>query len=647
MSQSNFQDTFTKNENEQTLQYDDSAFYFFSTAVLTLIVIPLLVSIYRNYRARGKLNVSSQTLCSCNSCKSKIPHLLNNRKYPSGFTLKVILFAVLAYLLFVCGHRAATSKGFKTFDPYEILDLLPTASKQEIKSQYKQLARKLHPDKNPGDPDANQKYILLNKAYTCLTDENAMASCEKFGSPDGASGAFQVGIALPSFLLKKENKLVILGLFFILLLIVLPALVFYFYQTSEDLDEYGTNKSFLPLAIEIFKNENILYKNFIEIIVMTDEIKPFLGAKPEQIAALEKIRDLEFVPKFGLQRFRPFLKPFYILHAYMTGKPIAPVLQNDLCEILKAVVKVLNSLTDFSIQLYLDKRFATYVLGKPLSFSSIERLINFSQSFYQGLWLHEPSLLQLPYFTRDNIGSLKRKLKKIESLANLREQEDIKGKLTEIFDKDNSVPIDDILKANEAISNLEIDPQAFVEIEGSVDNEIYMGDIFTIRINIKRLNKPTFAHSKAFPFLKRESLIMMIVEPTSNNIIHYKKFNQIESVVFEEMKDAARKPGTYGFKILVKSDCYVDVDVEKEFHFEVKASQRTSPQTEFMHPDDEKALKESSFMTNLMKDVAGKDVDSDDELEAGEVAEEEKKISEQEELEPNDDDEIRETKARK
>jgi len=649
MSQSNFQDTFTKNQNESNLQYDDSAFYFFATAVLTIMVIPLIVSIYRSFRLKKRINVKMEKLCSCHGCKSKIPQLIKARKHPSSFYFKIFLLALLGYLLALSAEKAATTKGFKTFDPYEILDLLPTATKKEIKSQYRKMARKLHPDNNPGDPDASQKFILLNKAYTCLTDENAMASCEKFGNPDGPTGSFQVGIALPSFLLKKENKLVILALFFILLLIILPAAVFYFYQSSEELDEYGTNKEFIFLAIEILKNENVVFKNFIEIISLTQEVKPFLGAKPEQIPALEKIRDPQFIPKFGLQKFKPYLKPFYLLNAYMSGKPIAPVLQEDLNEIIKGAVKVLSSLIDFSVQLYTDQRSATYLLGKPLSMQVVERLINFSQSFYQGLWLNESSLLQLPYFTRDNLPSIQRKLKKIESLRQLRECEDLKSKLIDIFEKDNSAAVDEILYANETISNLVIEPEVFVEIDETRDSNIFIGDIFTIKINIKRLNRPTFAHSKTFPFLKRESLLLLVLDPNSKGILHYKRFTDIESVVSEEIKDAARFPGEFKFKVIVKSDCYLDVDVEIDYSLVVKPSRRVQVDNNYIHPDDEKALKENSFMGSLMKEMTGKEVDSDEELEDGEEANGKQKetINEEEFEIESASDEIKEVKTRK
>lgn len=54
---------------------------------------------------------------------------------------------------------------------------------------------------------------------------------EKYGNPDGP-GKLNVAIAMPSFLLKKENHVSILFVFFFILLIVLPGIGFYWYNSS-------------------------------------------------------------------------------------------------------------------------------------------------------------------------------------------------------------------------------------------------------------------------------------------------------------------------------------------------------------------------------------------------------------------------------
>lgn len=59
-----------------------------------------------------------------------------------------------------------------------------------------------HPDRNQDNPEAAAKFIMISKAYECLTNEQAKEKCLKYGNPDGAAST-NVGIALPSFLIKQ------------------------------------------------------------------------------------------------------------------------------------------------------------------------------------------------------------------------------------------------------------------------------------------------------------------------------------------------------------------------------------------------------------------------------------------------------------
>ena len=116
----------------------------------------------------------------------------------------------------------------KRFDPYELLEIDPGTDEKDIKKAYRRLSVIWHPDKNDS-PDAAAKFIMITKAYECLTDEKKKVICEKYGNPDG-QGSIQVAIAMPSFLLKKENHVKILVLFFVILLVVLPSIVTCWYQ---------------------------------------------------------------------------------------------------------------------------------------------------------------------------------------------------------------------------------------------------------------------------------------------------------------------------------------------------------------------------------------------------------------------------------
>lgn len=66
-------------------------------------------------------------------------------------------------------------------DYYQILDVERTATTEEIKKAYKKLAFKYHPDRNPGDNEAVEKFKEINEAYQVLGDENKRAQYDSFG----------------------------------------------------------------------------------------------------------------------------------------------------------------------------------------------------------------------------------------------------------------------------------------------------------------------------------------------------------------------------------------------------------------------------------------------------------------------------------
>jgi molecular chaperone DnaJ len=66
-------------------------------------------------------------------------------------------------------------------DYYEVLGLDKGASKEEIKKAYRRLAVKYHPDRNPGDKQAEDKFKEATEAYEVLADENKRQAYDQFG----------------------------------------------------------------------------------------------------------------------------------------------------------------------------------------------------------------------------------------------------------------------------------------------------------------------------------------------------------------------------------------------------------------------------------------------------------------------------------
>ena len=72
-------------------------------------------------------------------------------------------------------------------DLYEVLGVAKTATQDEIKTAYKKLASRLHPDKNPDDPTATAKFQELSTAYDTLSDANKRQMYD-IGGHDAANG---------------------------------------------------------------------------------------------------------------------------------------------------------------------------------------------------------------------------------------------------------------------------------------------------------------------------------------------------------------------------------------------------------------------------------------------------------------------------
>ncbi len=75
-------------------------------------------------------------------------------------------------------------------DYYDVLGVQRTASEQDLKSAFRKLAKDHHPDRNPGDTDAEQKFKELNEAYEVLKDPQKRAAYDRFGHAafDGGMG---------------------------------------------------------------------------------------------------------------------------------------------------------------------------------------------------------------------------------------------------------------------------------------------------------------------------------------------------------------------------------------------------------------------------------------------------------------------------
>src|SRR3990172_4286997 len=67
-------------------------------------------------------------------------------------------------------------------DFYQILNVDKKATPEEIKKAYKRLARKFHPDVNPGDKKAEEQFKKISQAYAILMDPKKRAQYDRYGT---------------------------------------------------------------------------------------------------------------------------------------------------------------------------------------------------------------------------------------------------------------------------------------------------------------------------------------------------------------------------------------------------------------------------------------------------------------------------------
>lgn len=82
-------------------------------------------------------------------------------------------------------------------DYYEVLEVTRTCTEVELKSAFRKKAMQFHPDRNPGNADAELKFKEVNEAYQCLNDAQKRAAYDRFGHAafenGGAGGGFGGG----------------------------------------------------------------------------------------------------------------------------------------------------------------------------------------------------------------------------------------------------------------------------------------------------------------------------------------------------------------------------------------------------------------------------------------------------------------------
>jgi translocation protein SEC63 len=553
--------------------------------------------------------------------KSKLQSILSKRKNEKSWFKKMIILGVLIYFWSVSLSKALDAKDFKSFDPYALLEIDSSATDKEIKKAYRKLVKLYHPDKNPGNREALNMFLQVTKAYQCLTDPETKEVCAQYGNPDGNS-SYEVGVAIPSVFLKQENTKLILSFFFLMLflgtLIYLISL-----QSSENLNEFGVSQETLRNCFKYFKNENMIFKNVVEMMSISQELRTIITCKQNQIKDMNRIRDLKLKTSLSNKEFQIFQKPFYLIHHHMRNdEPLPPSLQSDILLIQEKSLGLFISFFELGFEIVQMSTKYKQIWEKPLSPRVLQTLCCFAQHFTQGMFINESPLLQLPFINRSNVKRISNKLKLPSFKELLPEDSQYREKLFDLTTNSEKEKVE-LIQALDCFSQFDMSIRSFVDLgEGEEDPVIRHGDIFTMEINIERKNQNVgYIYSQKLDFLKLERISILIYFKKNKHILYYEtKFTKEKNhkITFQREFPVS---GEFELVVLVESDSYVGVGLQQEYILKVEKPVKKDEY--YLHPDDEEALSKPSFIMSLLTGALEDQIDSDDELEEGEEDEEE------------------------
>lgn len=339
-----------------------------------------------------------------------------------SFGVKALIILGWLFLAFLTYKVSQFDYEMSSFDPYDILQIPLGSSKSEVKRAYHKLSLFYHPDKETGD---EKTFVKITKAYKALTDDEARKNWEKYGNPDGPA-AMSFGIALPSWIVEKENSVWVLGLYALVFMVALPIAVGTWWYRSI---RFSGDKVLLDTTQLYFyffhKTPNMALKRVIMILAASLEFD-----KRHNSQVVERATDNEEVPM--LIKLLPHLnekckevplcrnysvKTRAIIHAHLSRIPLNPqTLEKDRQFIMRKCPYLVQEMVSVVNQLIMLAYAGRISAQKLPPIETIENCMKLAPMLIQGLWEFKSPLLQLPHLTEDNLKYFVNKKRYIKSL---------------------------------------------------------------------------------------------------------------------------------------------------------------------------------------------------------------------------------------
>ena len=657
---SSFSNNFER-DNQNDVQFDTNAFYPF---LESLIVISIFLTIYLIIKSKLSQTVSlkNENLylnCKCSHCKKKLKNLIKNEKKSNIIFKLIILIILIIYFIIVYKKIKLTSKNVKTFNPYQILEIKDQESDvQTIKKSYKKLALKYHPDKNPNNLQARAKFMLINKAYEILTNEESKTNFELYGNPDGPT-SMRLSVGLPQYVLDKKNHFKILFIFLIVVCVIIPYQFYHWYKRINLFDQndilISTNKIYgsitdinsiithLPFYISTglefvthfnFKDTNI-EKEKDSINLLFEKYKKYY---PDDAYCKDVQNKVNIYNKKAI-----VIAYAYILNDFKDENYNKLYLKNE-------YIKLHASLIDPFLCKTVEKYLAIFMLKKMQNISQenispkevktifIFFIVRYQQMFLQGMnikqIINNCSFIQLPHFNYDLISKLPEEPKLRRFIKYSKED---KIKYLKELKSFNDEQINDIIIASENFPIYKIQYKKYVE--GFENEDFVVGDLGTIEINITKLNYDEnnnkmlgILHSNFYPGLFNECIQILVYN--MDTFIQQEKIEINKKTVTYKFRINLNNEGTLPLKFTIMSTCFFGLD--ERINIEIPVIKSSEKRNNLLKEIDKRHVKvELSYFQSILKE-AGMYVDDDEEEE--EENNEEKKESNNENENENDND---------
>lgn len=475
----------------QKFQYDESGgtFFYFVLSFLALVLIP---ATFYYWPRKKKIDPEEENKkCHCPPCIEKRLHLKKAEPWRGlrDFLIKLLIVVGWALLLFLAYKVSQFDYEMANFDPYEIIGIPVGASQNEIKKAYRRLSLILHPDKDTGDEKA---FMKLTKAYQALTDDEARKNWEKYGNPDGP-GAMSFGIALPSWIVEKENSVWVLGLYALVFMFALPIVVgTWWYRSIKFTGDQVLLDTINMYYFFFHKTPHMILKRIIMVLAASFEFdrnhnSEIIDRETDNKEIPQLFKQLPYVQEKNKE---PFLSQNYsiktrtIIHAHLMRVPLNPLtLEQDRRYIIRKCPYLIHEQVNCINQLVM-LGYAGRVQNIPF-IESIENCMKLCPMIIQALWEHKSPLLQLPYITEDNLKyfiAKKRNIKSIQQFAQLKSEE--RRNILRSFTDEQ---FDDVMKVLGNMPYVDFHVECEV-VDDENPTEVTAGAIVTVTVTLKRKN---------------------------------------------------------------------------------------------------------------------------------------------------------------